>query len=143
SPEKRCGKTTLLSVLSELANRAIAASNVSPPALFRVIEDLRPTLIIDEVDTFLTGNEQLRGILNSGYNKKTAFVLRVSYEFARDASETNERSLSPSVDQPAASTPQRLLPPANTRPPMSSHQSIYPLIQPSSSQSSSSLASFS
>jgi len=52
SPEKRCGKTTLLSLLNELANRAVASSNISPPAFFRVIEDLSPTLLIDEVDNF-------------------------------------------------------------------------------------------
>src|SRR4029078_13570964 len=75
---KRCGKTTLLSVLNELCNRALTASNISPPAFFRVIEDMSPTLLIDEVDTFLSGNDQLRGILNSGYNKKTAFVLRAA-----------------------------------------------------------------
>ena len=78
SPEKRCGKTTLLSVLNELCNRALTASNISPPAFFRVIEDMSPTLLIDEVDTFLSGNDQLRGILNAGYNKKTAFVLRAA-----------------------------------------------------------------
>src|SRR6059036_2760406 len=76
SPEKRCGKTTLLGLLNELANRAVASSNISPPAFFRVIEDLSPTLLIDEVDTFLAGNDQLKGILNSGYHRKTAFVLR-------------------------------------------------------------------
>src|SRR5688572_2147539 len=53
SPEKRCGKTTLLTVLSELANRAVVAANISPPALFRVIAETRPTLLIDEADTFL------------------------------------------------------------------------------------------
>src|SRR4051794_12953742 len=76
SPEKQCGKTTLLTLLNELVNRPIAASNVSPPAFFRVIEQYLPTLLIDEGDTFLRGNDQLRGILNSGYKKKTAFVLR-------------------------------------------------------------------
>jgi len=30
------------------------------------------------VDTFLTGNDQLRGILNAGYHRKTAFVLRAT-----------------------------------------------------------------
>src|SRR5205807_2657154 len=78
SPEKQCGKTTLLTVLNELAHRAVTASNISPPAFFRVIEDLSPTLLIDEADTFLRGNEQLKGILNAGYKKKTAFVLRAS-----------------------------------------------------------------
>jgi hypothetical protein len=77
SPEKQCGKTTLLTVLSELVNRAVASSNVSPPAFFRVIEDLSPTLLIDEADTFLQGNEPLKGILNAGYKRKTAHVLRV------------------------------------------------------------------
>src|SRR5215813_11617646 len=32
SPEKRCGKTTLLSILSRLANRPVAAANISPSA---------------------------------------------------------------------------------------------------------------
>ncbi|MGZ5544094.1 MAG: DUF3631 domain-containing protein [Limisphaerales bacterium] len=77
SPEKRCGKTTLLTVLSELCNRAIVASNISSPAFFRVIEETRPTLLIDEPDTFLQGNDELRGILNSGYSRKTAYVVRV------------------------------------------------------------------
>jgi len=76
SPQKRCGKTTLLSVLEALVNRPIASSNISPPAFFRVIEDLSPTLLIDEADTFLKNNDQLRGILNSGYSRKTAFILR-------------------------------------------------------------------
>ena len=30
SPEKRCGKTTLLTVLSELVNRPVVAANISP-----------------------------------------------------------------------------------------------------------------
>src|SRR5438874_2310465 len=80
SPQKQCGKTTLLTVLSELVNRPVVSSNVSPPALFRVIEELRPTLLIDEADTFLKGNDEFRGILNSGYSRKTAFVLRVANE---------------------------------------------------------------
>jgi hypothetical protein len=78
SPEKRCGKTTLLTVLSELVNRPVVAANISSPALFRVIEEVRPTLLIDEADTFLQGNDELRGILNSGYTRKTAYVVRVA-----------------------------------------------------------------
>ncbi len=77
SPEKRCGKTTLLTLLSRLANRALVASNISPPALFRVIENARPTLLIDEADTFLQGKEELRGILNAGYNMDSAYVVRI------------------------------------------------------------------
>src|SRR5690349_21490536 len=51
SPEKRCGKTTLLEVLSKLVNRPVVAANISPSAFFRVIEETRPTLLIDEADT--------------------------------------------------------------------------------------------
>ena len=80
SPEKRCGKTTLLGVLSKLVNRPVVAANISSPAFFRVIEETRPTLLIDEADTFLRGSDELRGILNAGYSKKTAFVWRVTNE---------------------------------------------------------------
>ena len=40
------------------------------------VEKWRPTLIIDEADTFLAENEELRGILNSGHNRRNAFILR-------------------------------------------------------------------
>ncbi len=69
SPEKRCGKTTLLTVLSELVRRPVVAANISALALFRVIEEAQPTLLIDEADTLLYGNDELRGILNSGYTE--------------------------------------------------------------------------
>ena len=80
SPQKRCGKTTLLTVLSELVNRPVVASNISSPAFFRVIEEKRPTLMIDEADTVLHRNDELRGILNAGYKRKTAYVVRVASE---------------------------------------------------------------
>jgi hypothetical protein len=80
SPEKRCGKSTLLTLLSRLVNRPVVASNISTPAFFRVIEQTRPTLIIDEADTFLQKNHELRGILNSGYSESTAYVVRVANE---------------------------------------------------------------
>ena len=80
SPQKRCGKTTLLTVLSEVVNRPIVAANISSPAFFRVIEEMQPTLMIDEADTALHRNDELRGILNSGYKRKTAYVVRVANE---------------------------------------------------------------
>jgi hypothetical protein len=90
SPEKRCGKTTLLGVLSKLAHRPVAAANISPPALFRVIEESEPTLLIDEADTFLQGNEELRGILNAGYSRETAYVVRVANNYQVDESQDEE-----------------------------------------------------
>jgi len=78
SPEKRCGKSTLLGVLRRLVNRPVMATNISSSAFFRVIEETQPTLLIDEADTFLAGNDELRGILNAGYSRETAYVIRVS-----------------------------------------------------------------
>jgi putative DNA primase/helicase len=99
SLHKGCGKTTLLSVLHDLAYNAVSASNISPAALFRVIEQVRPTLLIDEADTFLPGNDQLRGILNAGYKKKTAYVWRVSTEASSSDMDSSLPSLAslPSV----------------------------------------------
>jgi hypothetical protein len=94
TPEKRCGKTTLLGVLSELVSRPVVAANISSPAFFRVIEETQPTLLIDEADTFLQGSDELRGILNAGYCKKTAFVWRVTdggnFKFQQPTSKENE-----------------------------------------------------
>jgi hypothetical protein len=77
SPTKGCGKTTLLDVLYRLVLRPLLASNVTPAAVFRVIEKYKPCLLIDEADTFLGVNDELRGILNSGH-RKGGSVLRVT-----------------------------------------------------------------
>ncbi len=77
SPEKRCGKTTLMQLLHGLAHRALSASNVTSAAIFRSVEMWQPTLLIDEADTFIRDSEELRGIINSGHNKSGAYVLRV------------------------------------------------------------------
>src|SRR5215470_13406241 len=69
SATKRCGKTTLLDCLGRLVWRPLQAANVTPSAVFRVVEGYRPTLLIDEADTFLRDNAELRGVLNSGYRR--------------------------------------------------------------------------
>ena len=78
SPQKQCGKTTLLTLLSQLVCRPEIAANISPSAFFRVIEETRPTLLIDEGDTFLKRHGELRGILNAGYTRDSAYVVRVA-----------------------------------------------------------------
>ena len=77
SPAKRCGKSTLLDVLRATCRRAIKADNISASGVFRTVETLSPiTLLVDEADTFLGDNEQLRGILNSGF-ERSGEVIRV------------------------------------------------------------------
>ena len=75
SPDKGCGKSTLLDVIDYLAPRSLLTSNVTPAVIFRAIESAKPTLLIDEADTFIDGNNELRGILNSGH-RKNGGVLR-------------------------------------------------------------------
>lgn len=77
SPTKRCGKTTALRVLSRLVPRPLPVANISTAALFRSIEHYQPTLIVDEVDTFLENNVEIHGVLNAGHERDGAYVLRV------------------------------------------------------------------
>ena len=74
SPTKACGKTLLLDVLGRLVARPLTTASVTPAAIFRVVEAHRPTLLIDEADTFLYDNDELRGVLNG--NRKGSTVLR-------------------------------------------------------------------
>lgn len=71
SPEKRCGKTTTLHLADCLSRRALFTSNVTAAALFRVIEQHKPTLLIDEFDSISNPErkEDLRNILNGGHNR--------------------------------------------------------------------------
>src|SRR5579859_1868589 len=96
SPEKECGKSTLLTVLSNFVNRPVVSSNISSSAFFRVIEEFLPTLLIDEADTNLRGSDDLRGILNAGYFKPNAFVWRVSYDPAPSTPKDSPPPPSPS-----------------------------------------------
>ncbi len=76
SPEKRCGKTTTFNVINAMVRNPVSAANASPAAVYRVIEQRQPTLMIDEADTFLEASEELRGILNAGNSRQGAFVMR-------------------------------------------------------------------
>jgi putative DNA primase/helicase len=76
SPSPECGKTTLLSVLGALVPRPLLASNITAAALFRAVEKWRPTLLIDEADTYLRDSDDLRGVLNSGHQRASAWVIR-------------------------------------------------------------------
>jgi len=77
SPEKECGKTTTLDVLSRVTAKPLTPSNITTAAFFRTVESARPTLLIDEADTFLAGREELRGALNSGHTRNGIFIRTV------------------------------------------------------------------
>lgn len=77
SPVKRCGKTTLLTLVERLCYRPLTTSNITAAALFRCIQLHRPTLLIDEGDTFIHASSELNGIINSGHSQTNAYVIRV------------------------------------------------------------------
>jgi Protein of unknown function (DUF3631) len=81
SPEKQCGKTTLIDVLTPLVWRPLSIANTTASPIFRAIEVQRPTLLIDEADTFLSENEELRGILNSGHRRGGSVLRTVGDDF--------------------------------------------------------------
>ena len=62
-------------MLAELVARPLPTSNATVAVVFRAVEMAAPTLLIDEADTFLKENDELRGILNSG-NRKGGQVAR-------------------------------------------------------------------
>src|SRR5262249_27528878 len=74
SPEKRCGKTTLLDVIAHLVNRPLSTVDITGAAIFRTVEKGRPTLLFDEADNMFgrhgkagEGASDILAILNSGH----------------------------------------------------------------------------
>jgi hypothetical protein len=68
---KRCGKSRLREVLGLLVHQPLPASNISDAALFRAIDKLKPTILLDEADAIFRARERedLRGLLNAGYRR--------------------------------------------------------------------------
>jgi hypothetical protein len=77
SAEKRSGKSRLLQVLRHLVTRPLSAEYISPSAIFRIIEAQRPTLLLDEIDTYFKDNEAIRGIFNSGFDPQGGAIISV------------------------------------------------------------------
>jgi hypothetical protein len=73
SAEKRSGKSRLLEVLELLVRSPLAAINMSDAVLFRAVESLAPTLLLDEADAIFGSKakerEDLRGMLNAGWRR--------------------------------------------------------------------------
>jgi 5S rRNA maturation endonuclease (ribonuclease M5) len=76
SPDKRCGKTRLLDIITGTCHRPLATSNATVAAIFRsIVGDHPPTLVIDEADTLFgskkvaENNEDLRALLNAGHQR--------------------------------------------------------------------------
>ena len=77
APERACGKSQLLDLMGRLSARPLPAANASAAGLFRAVELWKPTVLIDEADTFVRENEELKGLVNAGHTRSNAYVLRV------------------------------------------------------------------
>jgi Protein of unknown function (DUF3631) len=69
------GKTTLLETLSYIAARALSADSVSASSFFRLVEAYQPTLILDEADAWVNGNENIRMVINSGHRRAGMIII--------------------------------------------------------------------
>ena len=79
SPTKRCGKSTALNLVGKLVPSPLTSSNLTPAVLFRAVEKYKPTLLLDEAETYVRRDrEELRGVLNASHVREQAFVLRTS-----------------------------------------------------------------
>jgi putative DNA primase/helicase len=69
SAEPNSGKSTLLGIIGFLARRSLPSVLITGPALFRSIVKWRPTFVIDEADTALVNNDDLKEVINSGWTR--------------------------------------------------------------------------
>ena len=74
SAEASSGKSTLVGIAGFLVRRSLLSVSISEPALFRSIEKWCPTFVIDEADTVLNRNEDLKEVINSGWTRGQSVV---------------------------------------------------------------------
>ena len=81
SPIKRCGKSTLLRVLTCVVFKPLSTSSVTASVTFRVIEKHRPCLLIDEADMLLRSKDEskdLYSVLLDGHGRGGQTIRNVS-----------------------------------------------------------------
>ncbi len=69
SVKAECGKTTTVDLIAAMTPRALRTENLTAPVLFRLVAQHQPTLLLDEVDSYLLYTEELRGLLNAGHKQ--------------------------------------------------------------------------
>ena len=69
SAEPDSGKTTLAGVVHFLTPWSLRSVNQTPAVLFRIMDHQTPTLIIDEADSVLSENQDIKEIVNSSWTR--------------------------------------------------------------------------
>lgn len=95
SPHKRSGKTRLLEIVAELARGPVRSVNMGIASIYRLLDaDPNRTLILDEVDALFgtkakaVQNEDLRALLNAGFQRGNPVWRTVGQNFTPTAFET-------------------------------------------------------
>ncbi len=60
------GKSTALTLMKGVVPKPLETETATSAALFRVIDLLQPTILLDEADTYLRDDEEMRGLVNAG-----------------------------------------------------------------------------
>jgi putative DNA primase/helicase len=105
SPTMRSGKTLLMEVVGTVCQRPELASGITPAALYRTVEAVRPTLLIDEIDQAGGMSNRMRQVLNGGFRHdgnvrvsgRNGEVLQYSTFCPKALAGIGEESLSPTV----------------------------------------------
>ena len=71
SADSDCGKTTMCGVLKFLTPQAYAAAELTGPNLYRFVDHLKPTLIIDDADRLFERKPDLVHIVNVSWTRGT------------------------------------------------------------------------
>jgi hypothetical protein len=79
SPVAGCGKTVLLDLLSRLVAKPAKFDSVTAAAIYHLIDETHPTLLIDEADNLSLGlqtNGKMRAVFNSGHRRGGTLAIR-------------------------------------------------------------------
>lgn len=77
APESECGKTTVKDIVELFVKRPLSNEGITLAALFRVVEQFQPTLLLDDADSWLLRDpkDERHSLINSGH-KRGGKVLR-------------------------------------------------------------------
>ena len=73
SAEPESGKSTLLGVLGFLTPRPYSAVELTGANIYRIVDHLHPTLLIDEADHYSIANPPWRRSSTAGWTRGTKF----------------------------------------------------------------------
>jgi Protein of unknown function (DUF3631) len=76
-PEKDAGKTTALGVLRHMIQRPYTAVEATGAAVFRIVDRLKPALLLDEADKLFQRNTVLAHIINASWTNGGQRIPRV------------------------------------------------------------------